>query len=77
MIVCSDLQGRPCYINSDLLERIEVTPDTQLIFVNGRRMFVAETPAEIVERIVTFRRRIGGGPASPAWLSEPPPEVEE
>jgi uncharacterized protein YlzI (FlbEa/FlbD family) len=77
MIVCSDLQGRPCYINPDLLERIEVTPDTQLIFVNGRRMYVAETPAEIITRIVTFRRSIGGGTGSQAWLSETMPEVEE
>lgn len=77
MIVCSDLQGRPCYINSDLLERIEVTPDTQLVFVNGRRMFVAETPDEIVERIVAFRRKVGGGANGAAWLSTPSNDSEE
>lgn len=75
MITCSDLQGRVCTINPDLLERIDSTPDTQLVFVNGRRMYVSETPDEIVERIVIFRRRIGvvSGSAA-AWLSALAPE---
>lgn len=77
MIVCSDLQGRTCYVNPDLLERIEVTPDTQLILVNGLRMFVAETPDEIVARIVTFRQQIGGGPGSTAWLTAQTDDDEE
>jgi flagellar protein FlbD len=59
MISCSDLHDRPLFINPDLLERIEMTPDTQLVFVNGKRTYVKETPEEIVERIVAFRRRAG------------------
>lgn len=77
MIVCSDLQGRSCYINPDLLERIEVTPDTQLVFVNGRRMYVTESPDEVVERIVTFRRKVGGHAGAPAWLSASAHDIEE
>ncbi len=67
MITCSDLHGRPLYINPDLLERIEVTPDTQLVFVNGKRTYVKESPEEIVERIVEFRNRTGGHHAVPVW----------
>jgi flagellar protein FlbD len=59
MIICSDLHDRPLYINPDLLERIEVTPDTQLVFVNGKRTYIKESPEELVERIVTFRQRTG------------------
>jgi len=70
MITCSDLHGRPSYINPDLLIGIEITPDTQLVFVNGHRLFVSETPEEIIERIVEFRIRTGVAARPPAWLSE-------
>lgn len=67
MITCSDLHDRPMYINPDLLERIEVTPDTQLVFINGKRTYVKETPEEIVERIVAFRQRTGISATIPLW----------
>ncbi len=73
MITCSDLHGAQHYINPDLLLAIEVTPDTQLVFVNGHRLYVSETPEEIVERIIELRRRTGCGAAPPSWLAEPPP----
>ena len=59
MIACSDLHDGQHYINPDLVERIESTPDTQLVFVNGHRFFVKETPEEIVDRIKSFRRECG------------------
>lgn len=77
MITCSDLHGKVSYINPDLLERIDVTPDTQLVFVNGHRIFVSETPEEIVARIVDFRLRTGCRARRPAWLTETHPEDTE
>ena len=68
MITCSDLHGKACCVNPDLIESIEVTPDTQLVFVNGHRMYVSESPQEIVDRIVEFRIRTGCGARPPAWL---------
>lgn len=63
MIACSDLHDGRHYINPDLVERIESTPDTQLVFVNGHRFFVKETPEEIVVRIIAFRHECGARPA--------------
>lgn len=77
MITCSDLHGRVSYVNPDLLERIEVTPDTQLVFINGHRLFISETPDEIVDRIVAFRIRTGVGTRPPIWLTDTPPEGEK
>lgn len=71
MITCSDLHGRTLYINADLLQSIESTPDTQLVFINGHRLFVSETPEAIIDRIVAFRCRIGCG-VRPSWLSDMP-----
>lgn len=73
MITCSDLHERLLYINPDLLERIEITPDTQLVFINGKRTYVKETPEEIVDRIVEFRKRTGTGATIPIWHT---PELE-
>jgi flagellar protein FlbD len=70
MITCSDLHDRPLYINPDLLERIEVTPDTQLVFVNGKRTYVKESPEEIVERIIVFRQKTGEARMVPIWKDD-------
>ena len=78
MIICSDLHDRPLYINPDLLERIELTPDTQLVFVNGKRTFVKETPEVLVDRIVAYRQRTGVCSAVPTWRNEViPPQGKE
>lgn len=75
MITCSDLHGHACHINPDLLERIDVTPDTQLVFVNGHRLYVAETPEAIIELIVAFRIRTGCGARPPVWLNAVDPDA--
>jgi flagellar protein FlbD len=46
------------FLNADLLESIEATPDTVLTLVDGRRIVVADTPDEIAERIVEFRASV-------------------
>ena len=74
MIICSDLHDRPLFINPDLLERIEMTPDTQLVFVNGKRTYVKEPPEIIVDRIVAYRQRVGVCTAVPVWHGDHLPE---
>ena len=46
------------WINEDQIETVEQTPDTILTMVSGRKYAVAETPEEIADKIVAFRRRI-------------------
>ena len=46
-------------INSDLIEHIETTPDTVLTLTSGQKIMVLESPDEIVDRVVAFRKRIG------------------
>jgi flagellar protein FlbD len=57
MIALEDLHGRLFFINSDMIERIECTPDTQVILSNLHGYYVKEKPEEIVERIIEFRKR--------------------
>ena len=57
MIKVTDVGGNEKYINCDLIERIEQTPDTLLILSNGHNFMVTETPDELIERIVAFKNR--------------------
>jgi flagellar protein FlbD len=47
-------------LNSDLIEHIDVTPDTVITLTTGQILRVRETADEVVERIVEFRRRVHG-----------------
>ncbi|NBP77342.1 MAG: hypothetical protein EBU62_07585 [Proteobacteria bacterium] len=41
-----------------LIEFMEATPDTIIVMTSGKRVIVIEQPAEVVKRIVEYRRRI-------------------
>ena len=58
MIRLTRLNHSPLVVNSDLIEHIEVTPDTVLSLTTGQKITVLETADEVVDRIVSFRRSI-------------------
>ena len=58
MIPLTRLNGNIFVVNPDLLERAESTPDTVVTFVDGSRIVVLESIAELTELIVVFRARV-------------------
>ena len=48
------------YLNSDLIETIEKTPDTVISLIGGKKLLVRESAEEVVLRVVEYRRRIAG-----------------
>jgi flagellar protein FlbD len=58
MISLTRLNKEPLIVNSDLIEFIENAPDTVLTLVTGEKLVVLETPEEILEMIIMFRRRL-------------------
>lgn len=58
MIRLTRLNHVPLVLNSDLIEHIEITPDTVLSLVTGQKMMVLESANEVVRRVVAFRRQI-------------------
>jgi flagellar protein FlbD len=48
----------PLVLNSDLIEHVEVTPDTVISLTNGQKFVVLESLAEVIEQVVDFRRSI-------------------
>ena len=55
MILVHRLRGEELFVNADLIESLEATPDTVLTLVDGRRVYVEEPPEVVVERVVAFR----------------------
>ena len=58
MIRLTRINHEPLILNSDLIEIIETTPDTVLTLTTSQKIVVLESPDDIVEQIVQFRRRI-------------------
>jgi flagellar protein FlbD len=71
MIRLTRLNRAPMVLNSDLIEHIDVTPDTVITLTTGQILRVRESAEEVIRRIIGFRRQIFG----PEGL--PPTPLEE
>lgn len=49
------------FINCDLVESIEATPDTIITMVDGRRMVVSDSPEDVIENIREHRSAVIAG----------------
>ena len=58
MIRITRLNHTPMILNSDLIEHIEMTPDTVIALTSGQKYMVLETTEEIIERVVSFRQSL-------------------
>lgn len=58
MIHLTRLNQVPLVLNSDLIEHIEVTPDTVVVLTSGEKYLVRESADEVIERVIRFRRAI-------------------
>jgi flagellar protein FlbD len=62
MIKLTRLNNSEIILNSDLIEHIELTTDTVITLTNGNAFVVKEHWEEILERIISFRRRVVNHP---------------
>jgi flagellar protein FlbD len=60
VIKVTRLNGMAYYINPHQIESIEVRPDTTFQMLSGKIIVVKEGVEELIDRIVAYRRRIGG-----------------
>ena len=58
MIKLTRINKQEFYLNSDLIETMEMTPDTVITLVNGKKVIASESAEEIVEKIKNFRGKI-------------------
>lgn len=57
MIMLTGLNNKEFYLNCDLIEKLEVTPDTVITTTTNKKFIVLESPNVIIDRIVEFKKR--------------------
>jgi len=58
MIRLTRLDGSELYLNEDLIELVEETPDTHITLINGNRYVVQEKASILIERILSQKIRV-------------------
>lgn len=70
MITLTRLSGTRFALNSDLIERVDATPDTVISLTDGTKYVVLETLDDVVARVRNFRSEIV---ALSGLVTSPPP----
>jgi flagellar protein FlbD len=65
VITVTRLDNTNLVVNAELLEFVEATPDTVLTMTTGRKVIVRESPHDVIQAVIAYKRRIHGGPESP------------
>jgi flagellar protein FlbD len=55
MIRLTRLNHVSIILNADLIEHIEVTPDTVISLTSGQKLVVLEKAEEVVDRVIEYR----------------------
>ena len=58
MIRLTRINQSPFFLNADLIEFVETTPDTVVTTTNGQKVMVLEGAEEVVRRVEDYHRRI-------------------
>jgi len=58
MIQLTRLNNTRLAVNCDLIKYVEQAPDTVITLLNGEKLVVRETTAEVIERVCEFRRSV-------------------
>jgi len=45
-------------LNSDLIEHIDMTPDTVVTLTSGQKIMVLESAEEVVDKVICFRKKL-------------------
>jgi flagellar protein FlbD len=74
VVTLTRLAGAVFALNSDLIERVDSTPDTVITLVDGTKYLVREPLEEVVERVRRYR---GSVIAAASHVDLPPPDEYE
>ncbi len=58
MIRLTRLNGGPFYLNPELIEHLETTPDTLITLTNGHQFMVREPVDEVIRLVFDYRRGV-------------------
>jgi len=52
------LNGNQVFINPNLIELLEATPDTIITLTTGKKLIVKETPSQVAKRFTEFAAKV-------------------
>lgn len=58
MVRVTRLAGDEIYINADLIEFVESTPDTMITLTTGRKFIIKESVDFVINGVIDYRRRL-------------------
>ncbi|NOZ06852.1 MAG: flagellar FlbD family protein [Chloroflexi bacterium] len=58
MIEVTRLNGTNLYVNAEMIEFVEATPDTIISLTDGRKLIVLESPGDIADAVIRYRQQI-------------------
>lgn len=58
MISVIGLNNKQFYLNAEHIEKMEEVPETLITLTNGKKYIVLETPKEVIDRIIEYKRKI-------------------
>jgi flagellar protein FlbD len=58
VIKVTRFNGSEYYLNPDLIETIESTPDTVITMIDDKKLIVKEDSTEIIKRIIEYNRQV-------------------
>jgi flagellar protein FlbD len=76
MIRLTRINHVPLVLNADLIEHVEITPDTVIAMTSGQKFMVLESADEVIERVIQFRRSIANR-AEPELVPGDPLSAED
>jgi flagellar protein FlbD len=62
MIEVTRLDGSHFVLNCDIIETIEANPDTVISLTTQKKLLVRETPRELIELVIGFKRVVYQSP---------------
>jgi len=58
MIEVTRLNGTNLYVNAEMIEFVEATPDTVISLADGKKLIVLESPGDIADAVIQYRQQI-------------------
>lgn len=58
MIQLSRLNGKEFVVNCEMIKIIESTPDTLITLVSGEKLMVRESPEQVIQATMNYRKRL-------------------
>lgn len=58
MIRVTRFNGSKLYINAEMIQSVEGTPDAVITLINNVKIIVKETPEDIVEEVIKYQQKV-------------------